>query len=66
MKTYERDGVIYITAPELAPWTCRGCAALEFEIHGASDCGGFPPSAPANANGECKGSIWIKSPEQKK
>lgn len=62
MKTYERDGVIYIAVPEIERSLCQGCAALDFK-NDASECGGFPPS---DTDEYCLGSIWIKSPEQKK
>lgn len=62
MKTYERDVVIYITAPALDIGSCNGCAANDLSIE--PDCAGFP-AASFNNEDHCYGCIWIKSPEQK-
>lgn len=63
MKTYERDGVIYITAPALDIGSCNGCAAND--LSNEPDCAGFP-AASFNNEDDCYGCIWIKSPEQNK
>lgn len=65
-KKFERNGVTYISAPELRKESCAGCAAIEFDM---DDCGGFPPSADDGEDRGCSGRIWIKrewieSPEQ--